>query len=91
MQRANLPENIDSELQGRARATQNVYTIGTARLAKKRPVGTSLFDSLGAVIQRFENCGFLRALRRPTFLRSTSLASRVTKPAARNAPRKLSS
>jgi hypothetical protein len=28
--------------------------------------------------QRFENCGFRRAFRRPTFLRSTSRASRVT-------------
>ena len=31
--------------------------------------------------QRFENCLRLRALWRPTFLRSTSRASRVTSPA----------
>src|SRR5882672_1083420 len=37
--------------------------------------------------QRLEYCGPRRALRLPTFLRSTSRASRVTKPAMRNALR----
>ena len=40
---------------------------------------------------RFEYCGRLRALRKPTFLRSTSRASRVTKPAPRSVPRSESS
>ena len=44
-----------------------------------------------AADQRFEYWVARRALRRPTFLRSTSRASRVTKPALRRAPRRLSS
>ena len=40
---------------------------------------------------RFEYWGRLRALCSPTFLRSTSRASRVTKPARRNGARQLSS
>ena len=42
-------------------------------------------------IYRLENCGFFRALRKPTFLRSTTLASRVTKPAFRSDGRSVSS
>jgi hypothetical protein len=37
--------------------------------------------------QRFENCGRLRALRRPAFLRSTIRASRVRKPSRLRTPR----
>ncbi len=42
-------------------------------------------------VQRLEYCGPRRALRRPTFLRSTSRASRVTKPALRSGERSVSS
>lgn len=41
--------------------------------------------------QRFENCGRLRALCSPTFLRSTARASRVRKPALRSGERRFSS
>ena len=41
--------------------------------------------------QRFEYWGALRALCSPTFLRSTFLESRVTKPAFRSAGLRLSS
>jgi len=37
--------------------------------------------------QRLLNCGARRALCRPTFLRSTSRASRVTRPALRSGER----
>jgi len=40
---------------------------------------------------RLEYCGRLRALCRPTFLRSTSRASRVRKPARRMGMRRFSS
>ena len=42
-------------------------------------------------VHRFEYCGRLRALCNPTFLRSTSRASRVRKPAWRNGRRSPSS
>ena len=45
----------------------------------------------GTQDQRFEYCVARRALRKPTFFRSTSRASRVTKPALRRLGRKLSS
>src|SRR5882672_8312234 len=41
--------------------------------------------------QRLEYCGPRRALRLPTFLRSTSRASRVTKPAWRRGWRRVAS
>ena len=45
----------------------------------------------GGEDQRLLNCVPRRALRRPTFLRSTSRASRVTKPAMRSDLRSVSS
>jgi len=45
----------------------------------------------GRMDQRLEYCGALRALCRPTFLRSTLRESRVTKPALRSGPRRVSS
>ena len=48
-------------------------------------------SSLEGGHQRLEYWGRLRALRSPTFLRSTVRASRVIKPAPRNAPRRVSS
>ena len=45
----------------------------------------------GPVSQRLEYCGRLRALCSPTFLRSTSRASRVTNPARRSWAFRLSS
>ncbi len=47
--------------------------------------------SIGALDQRFEYCVARRALRSPTFLRSTSRASRVTNPALRKDERSDSS
>src|SRR3954467_10355498 len=49
------------------------------RQIKKPPRGG--FPMAGQGSQRFENCLRRRALCRPTFFRSTSLASRVIKPA----------
>src|ERR1700721_913724 len=60
-----------------------------ARAANRNPSLQSGGECLSD--QRFENWVPRRALRRPTFLRSTSRASRVTKPALRNGDLRVSS
>lgn len=52
--------------------------VGKAKQEKSRPRAAFLGNHIA---QRFENCLRRRALWRPTFLRSTSRASRVTRPA----------
>src|SRR4029434_5967587 len=62
------------------------YDIGMeARVARKMRRPPRRRPSRGAQVgQRLENCLGLRALWRPTFFRSTSRASRVTRPAFDN-------
>jgi hypothetical protein len=64
------------------------YLMGCIRKNKQksRPEGGFSSADWLALDQRLENCLRRRALCRPTFLRSTSRASRVTRPAFLRTP-----
>jgi len=84
------------------RTIENFFGRETGRMIVRQPLeltettgrfdvnvtvaGGGITGQAGAIRQ-----GITRALRRPTFLRSTSRASRVTNPATRNGRRSVSS
>src|SRR5574337_762369 len=62
-----------------------IHRLSGRRKSTKPPLGGFVVShSVSPTAQRLENCLRRRALCRPTFLRSTSRASRVTKPALRS-------
>src|SRR5574337_271558 len=62
-----------------------IHRLSGRRKSTKPPLGGFVVShSVSPTAQRLENCLRRRALCRPTFLRSTSRASRVTNPALRS-------
>src|SRR5665647_617125 len=81
-------DRLDAVIDSLYRLKKPLSAAQRRRAASRRPIGIVSSVARG---QRLLNCGFLRALWKPAFLRSTLRSSRVRKPARLSCVRRFSS